>query len=155
MGKQVYMIYYSKTGNTKALAEKIAEMFRAEAKDSIDLEMMEAPDFDIDALRRADGYIIGTPDYFSYVAGQVKIFFDEMYSYRDEIQNRPTFGFLSHGGKGRAIRPLQRLCKSLKLHVLTPFISVKNSDFTPRLDQQITRNCQILQKFLQVSKELP
>ena len=38
---------------------------------------MSATELDLDALKAADGYIIGTPNYFCAPSGYIKIFFDE------------------------------------------------------------------------------
>ena len=52
----------------------------------------------LDNLLKASAFIIGSPDYFEYPSGWLKVFFDEMYNHRNELRDIPVFGFISHGG---------------------------------------------------------
>lgn len=134
------ILYYSKGGKTKTLAKRIHEIFTAIAPKNFKIEMMSATEPNWEALKKAAAFIIGTPDYFSYPAGQIKIFFDEFYESRNELKDRPVFGFVTHGGTGKAIKPLQELCSSLKLKIITPFISLEN-EINAKMEAQIQKHC--------------
>jgi NAD(P)H dehydrogenase (quinone) len=145
----VIILYYSKAGNTKALAKRVHEIFTALLPKNLDVKMMSADEMDLTALKAAVGLIVGSPDYFSYPAGKIKYFFDEIYAVRDENKKKPIFGFITHGGGGKALKPLQELCTSCKYKVITPFISVQEEKEISRKDEaQIEKNCKEMLKLL-------
>ena len=100
----IIILYYSKSGNTKELAKRIFEIITSFAPKNVKIQMMDATQIDIEALKAASAYIIGTPDYFSYPSGYIKIFFDEMYDIREQLKQKPVFGFVSHGGTGKGAK---------------------------------------------------
>lgn len=55
----------------------------------------------------------GSPDYYSYIAGGLKVFVDDWYiarkSNRQELENKPYGLFYSHGGGGRVRGPFEDL----------------------------------------------
>ena len=72
----VLIVYHSLSGNTKAAAEAVAEGAKAGGADPVLKDGLQAGPED---LRACDAIAIGTPDYFSYMAGGVKDFFDRSY----------------------------------------------------------------------------
>jgi NAD(P)H dehydrogenase (quinone) len=115
---KVMVIYYSKTGNTRKLAELIAEGAREVS--GVEVEMIELPGGDMAAVAAADGYAIGSPDYFSYPAGHVKTFFDEALALKEQLSGKPSVAFCTHGGGGRALAPLEKLSEALGLRHAVP-----------------------------------
>ncbi len=146
MNKKIIILYYSKGGNTKELANKIFTVLQSESIDDISVELKAADSFltdpsSIEDLRKVSGLIVGTPDYYSYLSGFVKIFFDEIYKFRHELTNVPAFGFITHGGGGRAAKPLQRLLSSIKLNVISPVISIQSNIITEEIEKDINNSC--------------
>jgi len=154
MSKTIYILYYSGSGNTKAIAEKIVEKF-SEIKDkSVEIIVKNAKEFIIkdDAvkeLKNASAFVIGSPDYYSYPAGYIKQFFDDIFHVRNQLTGRPAFGFLSHGGGGRATKPLESLLKSIKLNVISPIISVRGKNITIENEELIGNCCKELLNLLE------
>jgi flavorubredoxin len=153
MNHTIIILYYSKSGNTKELAKRIFEILASFAPKNVKVQMMDATQIDINALKAASAYIIGSPDFFSYPSGYIKIFFDELYEYREQLKQKPAFGFITHGGTGKAVKELLELCKSIKLKVIPTFISVKEKDITAKIEKQILENCQIMINFLKAKEE--
>jgi NAD(P)H-dependent FMN reductase len=146
MAKIIYLLYFSQTGNTKRLAEQVHLALKKLKNDDLTIEYKNADEFfrnpnALDLLRKANGYILGSPDYFSYPSGWIKIFFDLMYDHRDEIKDRPIMGFITHGGGGRAAKEMTSLMKSVKLHAIEPIISVKLADINPKVIIDIEKCC--------------
>jgi multimeric flavodoxin WrbA len=59
-----------------------------------------------------DAVAIGTPDYFSYVAGTIKTFFDDMYLWDQSgksVKGKPAVLFFSCGGGGKVKQPFESL----------------------------------------------
>ena len=146
MNNKIVILYYSKSGNTKKLANRIYDILQSETTDDISVELKTADSFLVDPssisdLRKVSGLIVGSPDYYSYLSGFVKIFFDEIYRFRHELTDVPAFGFITHGGGGRAAKPLQRLLSSIKLNVISPVISVQANNITEEIEKDISNSC--------------
>jgi len=120
----VYVIYHSDTGNTRKLAELVAE--GAGAVEGTKVELVKAAELDYDAAAAADAYAIGSPDYFSYVAGQIKTFFDKVLSDK-RFHGKSYAGFGTHGGGAKVLDCLNRLAKSVKLSQVAPGVMTKGA----------------------------
>ena len=76
---KVLVIYHSQQfGDTKALAEALAEGVRDAGMEAEIISTNERR-ITLDEFLATDGVALGTPDYFSYLAGTIKTFFDDMY----------------------------------------------------------------------------
>lgn len=109
----IHVIYHSDTGNTRKLAELVAE--GAKAVEGADVKLVMASQIDYDAAAKADGLAIGSPDYFSYVAGQVKTIFDKVLN-DDRFQGKPFVGFGTHGGGAKVLGVIETLAKAVKFN---------------------------------------
>ncbi len=129
--KTVLVVYHSQQqGNTQALAESLAAGAGEIA--GITVRCVNGNDgrIPMDLAEAADAYAIGSPDYFSYPAGTVKQFFDDLYiaHYQDRpVQNKPCALFLTHGGGGAAAKPFEALAASVRLHPVGPLLSCKGA----------------------------
>ncbi len=108
----IYIIYHSDTGNTEKLAQLVAE--GARTVKGAQVQLVRAADVDYEAAAKADGLAIGSPDYFSYVAGQVKVFFDKVLS-DDRFKGKPFVGFGTHGGGAKVLACISKLAEAVKL----------------------------------------
>lgn len=147
MTKSVYIVYYSKTGNTRKIAEQILETFSKLDSNGVDMKLMDAKELHLPALKSADGYIIGTPNYFSAPSGYIKIFFDELFIDRAILKGRPVFCFVSHDGSGD-IRRLKVMCTWLELKTVGPAIVVKGNNISSKDITSIETNIQEMMKLL-------
>ncbi len=118
----IYVIYHSDTGNTHRLAELVAEGARSVS--GTEVRLVNAAELDLAEAARADGYAIGSPDYFSYVAGQVKTFFDKVL-YDERFKGKPYVGFGTHGGGAKVLECIERLAKAVGLKRAAPGLQVK------------------------------
>lgn len=108
------IIYHSQQhGNTGKMAEAVAEGFGKGAT----LWNTNEKRFDVTKVPGFDCIAVGTPDYFSYMAGTLKTFMDDIYiAERNDVEvitGKPVGLFLSHGGGGRAKGPFEKLFKRL------------------------------------------
>ena len=120
----IHVIYHSDTGNTQKLAEHIAE--GAKTVQGTDVQLISASDLNYDAAAQADGLAIGSPDYFSYVAGEVKTFFDKVL-YDERFKGKPYVGFGTHGGGARVLDCIERLAGAVKLKQIAPGLMTKGA----------------------------
>ncbi len=111
------VVYHTQTGNTEKLALAAKEGMES---CGIDVVLKKAIEADLEDLLSCDGYCFGTPDYFSYMAGALKDFFDRTcYPSEGKINNRPYICFVSHGGGGKAAESLEKMAKRFKLKKIT------------------------------------
>jgi len=111
---KVVVIYHSQQfGNTKILAEAVAEGAR-EAGADVNLINTNERRINQEDFLCVDGVAIGSPDYFSYVAGTVKSFFDDLYLWDQSgkrVKGKPAVLFFSCGGGGKVNQPLEALAQ--------------------------------------------
>lgn len=111
MGKIIVVYHSQQFGNTKVLAEALAEGAR-EAAAEVHLINTNERRVTLEEFLAADAVGIGTPDYFSYVAGTIKTFFDEIYLWDqsgESVKGKPAVLFCSHGGGGKVRQPFESL----------------------------------------------
>ncbi len=109
---RILVVYYSGTGNTRRMADLIA---RGARELGHEVELVVADEVEMERVKDADAIALGTPDYYTYMAGQIKVFFDRALKIRDEIADKPCVCFLSHGGGGGGIKSVERLASAIKL----------------------------------------
>ncbi len=108
---KILIIYHSQQyGRTKELADAVAEGAR---ETGADVEMINTNErrLTLHDFMAADAVAIGTPDYYSYVAGTIKTFFDDLYLWDKagkQVTGKPAGLFYSHGGGGLVKQPLEK-----------------------------------------------
>ena len=112
MGSVLVLYHSQEYGNTAAMALAIAEGARAAGADTTLVNTNEQR-LDLDQYRRFDAVAFGSPDYWGYLAGGLKVFLDDWYiagkSGRQGLENKPYGLFYSHGGGGQVRRHLEEL----------------------------------------------
>ncbi len=111
---KILVIYHSQQfGNTKILAEGVAEGAR-EGGAEVELVNTNERRITLDEFLAADAVAVGTPDYFSYIAGTIKTFFDDLYLWGQSgkaVKGKRAGLFFSHGGGGRVKEPLEAFAR--------------------------------------------
>ena len=111
MGKIIVIYHSQQYGNTKILAEALAEGAR-EAGAEVNLINTNERRVTLEEFLATDAVAIGTPDYFSYVAGTIKTFFDDIYLWDQSgkpVKGKPAVLFYSCGGGGKVKQPFESL----------------------------------------------
>jgi multimeric flavodoxin WrbA len=106
MGKMIVIYHSQQYGNTKVLAEAFAEGAR-ETGAEVNLINTNERRVTLKEFLAADAVAIGTPDYFSYLAGTIKTFFDDLYLWDqsgESVKGKPAVLFCSHGGGGGKVK---------------------------------------------------
>ncbi len=146
MSKIIYILYYSQSGKVKSIADKIKELFSELDPPDVELKFMKAEQIDLEALRNAGGYIIGTPNYFSAPSGYIKVFYDELFQEKN-VEGKPVFCYVSHGGSGD-IPELITMNDWLKLKTVGSTIVVKGDNLKDTHIQEIDDNLREMLKHL-------
>lgn len=120
---EILVVFHSMSGNTAKAAEAVVEGIND--VDDVDVVMKKAFNADTEDLLNCDGIAIGSPDYFSYMAGTVKDFFDRTYyPTKGEVSELPCFLFITHGGGGDAIDSLESMASTFEFEQIPDSILV-------------------------------
>jgi len=102
---QVLVMYFSKSGNTKKLAEEIAKGVR-EVED-VTCAMKPVAEVTKDDFVSSDGIIAGSPVYFGTMAAEMKEVFDSFIGIRSHMEGKVGAAFATaadpSGGKETTI----------------------------------------------------
>jgi len=109
---KVLIIYHSKTGNTRAMAEAVEEGVRSEGIDVVRKRVEEAR---LDDLLEPEGIIIGTPTYFAGTTSEIKRFIDESIKHFRKLEGKVGAAFASSGDLGGG-------CETAILDILRAFL---------------------------------
>jgi len=124
MGK-VLIVYHSQSGNTRAAAEAVADGVRTVK--GAEPRIVEALKAGPEELLSCDALAVGSPDYFSYMAGGLKDFFDRtFYPTQGKVTDKPVGIFVSHGGGGKAVESVKSICRTFKFRLACEPVLVKN-----------------------------
>lgn len=107
----ILVIYHSQSGNTKKMAEAAAA--GASSVEGVTVSLKQAQEAGLEDLLACDGLAVGSPEYFGFMAGLIKDFFDRTYEPargRKEVFKKPYVVFVSAGNDGRgAVRGIERI----------------------------------------------
>jgi multimeric flavodoxin WrbA len=122
----ILVIYHSQSGNTKMMAESVAKGI--DSVDNVNSNLKDAGNATIEDLRRCEGIAIGSPEYFGYMSGMIKDFFDRTYEIASSNVNefrKPYVLFISAGNDGRnTCVQIERICKGFSFrNVYEPIIA--------------------------------
>jgi multimeric flavodoxin WrbA len=108
---QVLVLYYSTTGNTEVLAKAVADGARTVAQ-----VVVKRVDYaTVQDLISVDAVAFGSPNYFGYMAGLMKDYFDKAWSARSLVAGKLAAAFTSGGGSSNAaLLSLENMMNSFK-----------------------------------------
>lgn len=113
----ILIIYHSQSGNTEKMACAVAD--GAQSIENVTVTLKRATDATLNDLLSCDGLAIGSPEYFGFMAGMVKDFFDRTYDKArncKEIFKKPYVTFISAGNDGSgALTAIERICRGYPL----------------------------------------
>jgi multimeric flavodoxin WrbA len=129
--KRLLIVFFSRTGGTRQMAEAAAEAASGEAE--VEVELIAAPEAQPEHLLGADGYIFATPENLAALAGPMKDFFDRTYyPVLDRIAGHPYSVLICAGSDGEnAARQIARIATGWRLRAIAEPIIVCTQAQTP------------------------
>lgn len=114
--KKILILFHSQSGNTKKMADAVAEgVYSIEGAQA---DVKPANEATLEDLLSCAGIIIGSPEYFGYMAGAVKDFFDRTYEkahMSQKVFRKPYAVFIHAGNDGTgALASIERICRGYK-----------------------------------------
>jgi multimeric flavodoxin WrbA len=130
--KTLLIVWHSRTGGTRQMAEAAAHGARSEPE--VDVRLLTAADVDGPDLLAADGYIFATPENLATMAGRMKDFFDRTYyAALDRIDGRPYATLICAGSDGEnAARQIARIVTGWRLRAVADPLIVCTHAQTPQ-----------------------
>ncbi len=115
--KTVLVIFHSQSGNTRRLARAVAHGVKETGQAACALK--HAADAGAQDLKECSALIICSPEYFGYMAGAIKDFFDRTYEeLKDDgaVHKKPFSIVVSAGNDGSgALNHIERICRGYRL----------------------------------------
>ena len=94
---KILIIYYSRTGNTKKMAQEVA---KGAKREKISVELKGVEDVKVDDLLNYDGIIIGSPTYYGTMASPIKKLLDDSVKFHGELEGKVGAAFASSANVG-------------------------------------------------------
>lgn len=140
---KVLVAYYSRTGNTKAMAEIIAVAIK-EGGHEVDLK--EVSKVDVDSLLNYDGIILGSPVYYGTMAAEIKKLMDESVKFHGQLDGKVGGAFSSSANIGGGNETtITDIINALLIHGMIVQGDPQGDHYGPvsigKPDDRATKNC--------------
>ncbi len=86
------VIYYSRTGNTKKMAQLVSSAIQ---KEGIDSDLKAVSEVKVDELLKYDAIIIGSPTYYGSMSFEIKKLLDESVKFHGKLDGKVGAAFSS------------------------------------------------------------
>ena len=121
MAKALVLYHSQDFGNTGAMALAVADGLR-DTGCEVDLFNTNDGRFDVTRFPQYDCVAFGSPDYYSYIAGGLKVFLDDHFIYDVRkglkgMRGKPYVLFCSHGSGGKVKEVMPRLFNRIGTHI--------------------------------------
>ncbi len=135
--KTLAIIWHSRTGAARQLAQAMAEGAREAARQmQTPLRICELPaeQATLEEVLQADGLLFCAPENLASLSGEMKAFFDRhYYPVGDALAGRPYGIAISAGTDGAgAARQTERICTGWRLRLCAAPLIVRNGAQTPQ-----------------------
>lgn len=91
---KILIAYYSRTGNTKKMAELVAQ---GVSKEAVAYDLREVTTVKVDELLNYDSLIFGSPTYYGLMASEMKKLIDDSVKYHGKLVDKIGGAFSSSG----------------------------------------------------------
>jgi len=139
--KKIIILYHSQqVGNTRKMAELVARDCREVEGVEVELLNLNERRASLEAVESADGLALGTPDYFGYMAGGLKQFFDDAWIAKlqgKKFDGKPYIAFSTYGGTTKALESVNSLAESLGLKKVAEGLSCKGAPAGEMVEKSI------------------
>ena len=139
--KTILIVFHSQSGNTRKMAEEVAR--GASSIQGVKVVLKRALETEAQDLIDCDALLLGSPEYFGYMAGALKDLFDRTYESlrgHPRIFRKPYAVFISAGNDGEgALRSIERICLGYQFRKVQPPLISRGS-----LTEEILARCREL-----------
>ena len=113
IARRLLVVWHSKTGNTAVLRDAVLAGASTPEIERVDIRCLHTSEAGPDDLLWAQGLLLGTPENFGDMSGQMKDFLDRTYyEVEGKLAPLPYSIFVSAGNDGTgAVREIRRIAK--------------------------------------------
>jgi len=97
MMHKALIVYYSRSGNTKKMAEAIAESIK---KENIEVSVQDVKEVSAEQLPAYDAIIMGSPTYYGTMAAELKKLLDDSVVFHGKLEGKIGAAFASSANIG-------------------------------------------------------
>ena len=145
---KILVTYFSSSGNTKAMAELVADGASIEG---VEVELKDISETTCEDLLEADGIIVGSPTYYGLPAAEIKQLFDDSVKYHGRLAGKVGGAFTSAGNIGGGNETtLLAIIQMMLIHGMVVEGTAAGDHYGPVAitapDQRVKPQCQALGK---------
>jgi multimeric flavodoxin WrbA len=136
---EVLVLYYSRTGNVEAMAKAVAE--GANSVEGASSKLRRVDYANVDDFITCDAVAFGSPNYFGYMAGLMKDFFDKAWLVREKVSGKLAAAFTCGGSSSNAaLLSLEKMYSSFKLEKVSEGVAWGTRE-QGKISEQILTAC--------------
>ena len=141
---EVLIIYYSRSGNTKEMAESIAKGVKKVK--GMEVKVKAVQEVRVEGLLDVDGVVFGSPTYYGSMASEVKKFIDDSVRFHGKLEGKIGGAFSSSANiAGGNETTIMDILKCLLVHGMIVQGSSKGDHYGPvsirKPDERSKRLC--------------
>ncbi len=154
---KVVVIYYSRSGTTKKMAEIIADEVK---NNGCSVELKSVSKIKAEELLRYDGIIVGSPTYYGTLAAQIKELFDESVTFHGQLDGKVGAAFSSAANiAGGNETTILSILEAMLIHGMIIQGDFKGDHYGPvaigKVDKRSEDNCRrFTQRFCKLLKRI-
>lgn len=154
---KVIVIYYSRSGTTKKMAEIIADEIK---KNGVDIDLVSVTDIKASKLLEYDGIIVGSPTYYGTLAAQIKELFDQSVAFHGQLDGKVGAAFSSAANiAGGNETTILSILEAMLIHGMIIQGNFKGDHYGPvaigKVDARCEDNCRSgTQRFIKLLKKV-
>jgi NAD(P)H dehydrogenase (quinone) len=135
---KMLVCYYTRTGNTKQMAIRVADGIRSTG---VDVDLKKVSDVKPVDLLKYDGIILGSPTYYGTCAAEMKSLIDKSVKYHGELAGKVGGAFATSGvlGGGNETTVAQ-LLEALLIHGMVVIGDTDGAHYGPVAIEKPTKD---------------
>jgi NAD(P)H dehydrogenase (quinone) len=137
------VIYYSRSGNTKKMAQLIAEAMR---KEGLDIQLSDVKDVSAEGLLKYDCIVIGSPTYYGTMSAEIKKLLDDSVQFHGKLNGKIGGAFSSSANlAGGSETTILDILQAMLIHGMIIQGDPQGSHYGPAAigapDQRVSQEC--------------
>ena len=151
------VIYYSRGGTTKKMAEIIADEI---SKTDVSVDLFSVSEITAEQLLDYDGIIVGSPTYYGTLAAQIKELFDKSVAFHGKLDSKVGAAFSSAANlAGGNETTILSILEAMLIHGMIIQGDFKGDHYGPvaidKIDKRCEDNCRRgMQRFVKLLKKV-
>lgn len=122
--RTILIIYDSRDGMTKKVADVVAEGAKRVSKVTVEVKIADS--VSTQDVTAADGYAFGSPSYFGLMSGKILTLLTDLYSVRDKMVGKPVTVFTTgKGDQAKSLDNLERIVGAFDPVFVKPGIAIE------------------------------